>query len=53
MNYIPIFFLKYFMLGSKAPCNAISLKLYIPLDFQPMIYSVPLSFFSSNTLNVG
>ena len=53
LNRTPILFLKYFTLGKKAPCNAISLELHIPFYFQLIIYSVPLPFFDSNTLNVG
>ena len=41
-----------FTLSKKAPCNAVSLELYKPFDFQPIIYSIPLSIFNSNTLNV-
>ena len=33
LNCIPNFFLKYFKLGKKRPCNAISLEFYIPFDF--------------------
>ena len=40
------------MLGKKAPCNGISLDLKKPFDFQPITYSVPLSLFNSNVLNV-
>ena len=41
------------MLGKNEPCNAISLDLYTPFDFQPITHSVLLSFFNSNALNVG
>ena len=41
------------MLGKKAPCNGVSLRLHIPFDFQPVTYSVPLSLFKANILNVG
>ena len=47
--FIPVMY--YFM--QKAECNAISLELYTPFGFQPIIYSVPLSIFNSNILNVG
>ena len=53
LNCIHILFPKYFALGEKAPCNAISLELCKPFDFQPIIYSVHLSIFDSDTLNVG
>ena len=48
LNCIPIFFPKYFTLGAKAPCNALSLESNKPFDFQPIIYSVPLSILNSN-----
>ena len=41
------------MLGKNTPCNAISLESYTPFEFQPIIYSVILSFFNSKTLDVG
>ena len=37
------------MLDKNAPCNAISLELDNPFEFQPIIYSVRLSFFNSKT----
>ena len=49
LNCIPILFLKYFMLDKNAPCNAISLELDNPFEFQPIIYSVHLSFLNSKT----
>ena len=53
LHCIPILFPKYFTLGKKAPCNAVSLESYTPFDFQPVICLVLLSFFRSSTLNVG
>ena len=41
------------MLGKKAPCNGRKLDLNKPFDFQPIKYSVFLSFFNSNVLNDG
>ena len=35
-----LFLLKYFMLGTKSLFNALSLELYIPFDFQMIIYWV-------------
>ena len=48
LNYIPILDPKVFMLGKKTPCNGLSLKLYVPFDFQQVTYSVPLFDFNSN-----
>ena len=53
LNCIPILFLKYFMSRKKASCNVKSLELHTPSYLQPIIYSVTLSFFNSNILNVG
>ena len=53
LNWFFILTPKYFTLGKKAPCHAISLELYEPSNFQPIIRSVLLSIFNSNTLNVG
>ena len=41
------------MLGKKALYNAMSLELYTPFDFQPLIYSVTLFIFNSYTSNAG
>ena len=32
LNYVPTLFPKYFTLGKKAPCNALSLELYALFD---------------------
>ena len=53
LNYIPILDPKVFMLGKKAPCNGLSLKLYIPFDFQQVTYSVLLFNFNSHILKFG
>ena len=53
LNYIPILDPKVFMLGKKAPCNGLSLKLYIPFDFQQVTYSVTLFNFNSHMLKFG
>ena len=55
LNCITILFQKKFTLSEKAPCNAIILESYKKFDFQPIIYSVPLSMsiFNYNTLNVS
>ena len=46
-------YLKYFMLGKKAPCIGKSLDLNKPFDIQPTTCSVLLRSFNSNVLNVG
>ena len=53
LNFIAILCPKYFMSGKKAPCNGRSLDLKKAFDFQPVTYSVFLSFINSNVLTVG
>ena len=53
LNCIIILFRKKFTLSEKVPCNAIILESYKTFDFQPKIYSVPLSIFNYNALNVS
>ena len=44
LNCIPVSCTKYFTLGKKVPCNALSQELYNPFDFQLITHSIPLFF---------
>ena len=53
LNCIPILHKNYVMLGETALKSSSSLDLISPFDFQAVKYSVRLSSFKSNILNIG